>query len=122
MRQKSWKKDGLIEGDFWGPEEWVRGRWKIGLKVDGLCTSRRLTQYLPTGVSTVRIRLKTIFSTVGVVVLETGAKPFRRNCAVQWKWRELPLPGLPRNQKEKKTKVVARYNTLFFENWKSNKF
>ncbi len=39
----------------------VRGRWKIGFMVDGLCTSRRLTQYLPTGMSTVLIRLRQSF-------------------------------------------------------------
>ncbi len=33
-------KDGLIEVDVLGARGiWVRGRWKIGLKVDGLCTS-----------------------------------------------------------------------------------
>ncbi len=55
-------KDELIEGDvFRARGIRVCGRWKIGLKVDGLCTSRRLTQYFTTGVSTIRIRLRRSF-------------------------------------------------------------
>ncbi len=49
-------KGRLIEGDVSGARGIrVCGQRKVGLKVDGLCTSQSLTQYLPTRVSTVRI-------------------------------------------------------------------
>ncbi len=77
----------------------MRGRCKIGLKVNGLCTSRHLTQYLPTGVSTVRIRLRRSFPLLvpwcSILVLGHFGVTVRSS--------ELPLLGLPRNQKEKKS-------------------
>ncbi len=59
-----------------------------------------------------------IFSIVGMVVLYTGVRPFRRNHVVQWKWRELPLPGPPRNQKEKKNKSRGWIQEFIFQKLK----
>ncbi len=115
-------KDGLIEGDVSEARGIrVRGRWKIGLKVDGLCKSRHLTQYLPTGVSMVRIRLRRSFPLLAwwcalLVLGHSGITARSSESGASYHYQDRP------GTKKKKNRVADGYKTLFFENRKSNNF
>ncbi len=81
-----------------------------------------LTQYLPTGVSTVRIRLRRTFPLLGrwyaiLALGHSGVTAWSGESGVSCHYRD--HPG---TKKKKKMKVAAGYNILFFENLKSNQF
>ncbi len=64
----------------------LRGRWKAGLKGDGLYKFWRATPFLPTGVTWV------VSSSVGVVVLFGGITLCRHKRTVQQRWHESSCP------------------------------
>ncbi len=105
---------------FWGPEEfeYAGGGRLIGLKVDGLCTSRCLTQYLPTGMSTVRIRLRRSFPLLAwwcsiLALTHSKVTTWSSESGVSCHYQE--RPGT-RKKKKRKSRPVTRLYFLKIEN------
>ncbi len=96
----------------------MRGRWKIGLKVDSLCTSQRLTQYLLTGVSTVCIRLRRSFPLLAwwcaiLLLGHSGVTAWSSESGASYHYRD--LPG---TKKKKKNESRSRLQDFIFRKLK----